>query len=313
MSGPTRDSIEGRVYLDLQNKARREGRPNAELQQLYVLEGFLARLAVSPHRDRFVLKGGVLLAAFGTRRPTRDVDFQALHLANDTATVSAVIGDVAGIVLDDGLIFNSHAARDEDEYSGVRVTMTATLARAQLTFHIDVNVGDPVWPAPVIVSVPRLLGGDALALSGYPLPMVHAEKLVTALQRGTVNTRWRDFADVWTLSGTHPVNGDELRAASRVVADYRGVALARLEEVLDGYPALAQGKWAAWRRKQQMLQLPEEFNDLLQAVIAFADPCPERAHQQPHLEPHRPPLAATNGDVNDRARRDTAGGSPAPA
>lgn len=277
MSGPTRGSVEGRVYLDLQNKARRDGRPNAELQQLYVLEGFLARLAGSPYRERFVLKGGVLLAAFGTRRPTRDVDFQALHVANDTATVRALVIEVAGLVLDDGLVFNTQGARaetirDEDEYSGVRVTMTASLARAQVTFHIDVNVGDPVSPAPALVSVPRLLGGDPLALSGYPLPMVHAEKLVTALQRGTVNTRWRDFADVWTLSGHHPVNGDEVQTALRVVAEHRRVQLARLADVLDGYAALAQGKWGAWRRKQQMLDQPEQFNDLLQAVIAFADP-----------------------------------------
>ncbi len=277
MSGPTRGSVEGRVYLDLQNKARREGRPNAELQQLYVLEGFLARLAGSPYRERFVLKGGVLLAAFGTRRPTRDVDFQALHVANDTATVRALVIEVAGSVLDDGLVFNTQGARaetirDEDEYSGARVTMTASLARAKVTFHIDVNVGDPVWPAPVLVSVPRLLGGDPLALSGYPLPMVHAEKLVTALQRGTVNTRWRDFADVWTLSGEHPVNGDELETALRVVAEHRRAHLAPMAEVLDGYAALARGRWAAWRRKQLMLQLPEEFSDLLQPVIAFADP-----------------------------------------
>jgi hypothetical protein len=277
VSGPTRGSVEGRVYLDLQNKARRDGRPNAELQQLYVLEGFLARLARSPYRERFVLKGGVLLAAFGTRRPTRDVDFQALHVANDTATVRALVIEVAGLVLDDGLVFNTQGARaetirDEDEYSGVRVTMTASLARAQVTFHIDVNVGDPVSPAPVLVSVPRLLGGDPLALSGYPLPMVHAEKLVTALQRGTVNTRWRDFADVWTLSGSHPVNGDEVQTALRVVAEHRRVQLARLADVLDGYAALSQGKWAAWRRKQQMLDQPEQFDDLLQAVIAFADP-----------------------------------------
>ena len=277
MSGPTRGSVEGRVYLDLQNKARRDGRPNAELQQLYVLEGFLARLAGSPYRERFVLKGGVLLAAFGTRRPTRDVDFQALHVANDTATVRALVIEVAGLVLDDGLVFNTQGARaetirDEEEYSGVRVTMTASLARAQVTFHIDVNVGDPVSPAPVLVSVPRLLGGDPLALSGYPLPMVHAEKLVTALQRGTVNTRWRDFADVWALSGRHPVNGDEVQTALRVVAEHRRVQLARLADVLDGYAALAQGKWGAWRRKQQMLDQPEQFNDLIQAVIAFADP-----------------------------------------
>lgn len=277
MSGPTRGSVEGRVYLDLQNKARRDGRPNAELQQLYVLEGFLARLAASPYRERFVLKGGVLLAAFGTRRPTRDVDFQALHVANDTATVRALVIEVAGLVLDDGLVFNTQGARaetirDEEEYSGVRVTMTASLARAQVTFHIDVNVGDPVSPAPVLVSVPRLLGGDPLALSGYPLPMVHAEKLVTALQRGTVNTRWRDFADVWALSGRHPVNGDEVQTALRVVAEHRRVQLARLADVLDGYAALAQGRWGAWRRKQQMLDQPEQFNDLIQAVIAFADP-----------------------------------------
>jgi len=277
VSGPTRGSVEGRVYLDLQNKARRDGRPNAELQQLYVLEGFLARLAGSPYRERFVLKGGVLLAAFGTRRPTRDVDFQALHVANDTATVRALVIEVAGLVLDDGLVFNTQGARaetirDEEEYSGVRVTMTASLARAQVTFHIDVNVGDPVSPAPVLVSVPRLLGGDPLALSGYPLPMVHAEKLVTALQRGTVNTRWRDFADVWALSGRHPVNGDEVQTALRVVAEHRRVQLARLADVLDGYAALAQGKWGAWRRKQQMLDQPEQFNDLIQAVIAFADP-----------------------------------------
>jgi len=276
VSGPTRGSVEGRVYLDLQNKARREGRPNAELQQLYVLEGFLARLAGSPYRERFVLKGGVLLAAFGTRRPTRAVDFQALNVASDTTTVRALVIEVAGLVLDDGLVFNTQGARaetirDDDEYSGVRVTMTASLARAQVTFHIDVNVGDPVSPAPVLVSVPRLLGGDPLALSGYPLPMVHAEKLVTALQRGTVNTRWRDFADVWTLSDRHPVNGDELQTALRVVAEHRRAELVPLADVLDGFAALAQGKWGAWRRKQQMLDQPEHFNDLLQAVITFAD------------------------------------------
>lgn len=150
--------------------------------------------------------------------------------------------------------------------------MAATLARAQLTFHVDVNVGDPVTPAPVLVNVPRLLGGEPLALFGYPLPMVHAEKVVTALQRGTVNTRWRDFADMWTLSGAHPVNGNELQTALRVVADHRSARLTRLADVLDGYATLAQGKWAAWRRKQQMLQLPEQFDDVLHAVIAFADP-----------------------------------------
>lgn len=67
-----------------------------------------------------------------------------------------------------------------------------------------------------------------------------------------------------------PPHRQELQTALRTVADYCGVALARLADVLDGYAALSHG--AAWRRRQQMLHVPEQFHDLLQAVIAFADP-----------------------------------------
>jgi Nucleotidyl transferase AbiEii toxin, Type IV TA system len=69
-----RGTPSGDAYLDLQNQARRTRRQTQELLQLYVLEGFLARLAASAMRERLVLKGGILLAAFGSRRPTRDVD-----------------------------------------------------------------------------------------------------------------------------------------------------------------------------------------------------------------------------------------------
>jgi hypothetical protein len=66
---PTRATVAGRAYLDLQNLARSQGRPTDELHQIYALEGFLARLVVSPYADKLVLKGGVLLAAYDTRRP----------------------------------------------------------------------------------------------------------------------------------------------------------------------------------------------------------------------------------------------------
>ncbi len=79
--------------------------------------------------------------------------------------------------------------REEDEYSGVRDTLTATQAAARLSLYVDINLGDPIWPAPPTVALPRLLGGT-IQLSGYPLPMIYAEKIVTALQRGTANTWW---------------------------------------------------------------------------------------------------------------------------
>lgn len=162
--------------------------------------------------------------------------------------------------------------RDEDQYSGVRVLVEARLASAKLPFHVDVNVGDPIWPAPVTVAVPRLLGGAPIRLSGYPVHMIHAEKIVTAVQRGTTNTRWRDFGDVWTLSRRHPVVGDDLQRAIREVAQGRGAVLIPLSEVLDGYAGIAQTRWAAWRRRGGSDRLPEQFSDVLEGVIRFAEP-----------------------------------------
>jgi len=79
--------------------------------------------------------------------------------------------------------------------------------------------------------------------------MVHAEKIVTAIQRGIANTRWRDFADIHALTRRHDTSGEELRAAIVRVASYRQVTLAPLQDVLEGYPALAQQRRAAWRRR----------------------------------------------------------------
>lgn len=274
---PTRSTTSGRTYLDLQNLARKQSRPTDELHQLYALEGFLARLTASPYAKQFVLKGGVLLAAFGTRRPTRDIDLYADQLPSEVDAMREVVRSIAAIPLDDGLELDPDSAsaesiRDENEYAGVRVTLTGTLSVARLTFHIDINVGDPVWPDPRPIELPRILGGT-IEITGYPLTMVLAEKIVTMMQRGTANTRWRDFVDVYTLTRQHSLNGDELHESMTTVANHRKAELVPLEETLVGFPLLAQPKWAAWRRRQRLEhRLPENFADVLAAVSVFADP-----------------------------------------
>ena len=120
--------------------------------------------------------------------------------------------------------------------------------------------------------MPTLLGQPPISLLGYPLPMVLAEKIVTAIERGTANTRWRDFADVWTLTRRQEVGGDVLGAALRVVAAHRGATLEPLLPALDGYPGMAQARWAAWRRRQNLpVPVPEQFADVLEDVAGFAD------------------------------------------
>lgn len=275
---PTHATQAGARYLALRRLARDSARPTAELFQLYALEGFLARLSRSAARDRLVLKGGMLLAAFDARRPTRDVDLLALRFPGDTEGIRDLVVRIAGGDDDDGLEFDLDATRvatirDEDAYAGTRVTLHAGLATARITFHVDVNVGDPVQPAPTLIALPRILDGEPLTVRAYPLAMILAEKLVTAVQRGDANTRWRDFADVYALTRAASIDGAELEQAIDTVARFRDAARIPLATLLTGLPARAQTRWAAWRGDQGLAdRLPEDFATVLDEVMSFADP-----------------------------------------
>lgn len=103
--------------------------------------------------------------------------------------------------------------------------------------------------------------------------MVYAEKIVTAIARGTTSTRWRDFADIYLLARHHPVDGNELSASIHEVARHRGTTLAPLAQTLAGYGAIGQQRWDAWRRKQLLDdRLPSTFADVIDSVITFTDP-----------------------------------------
>jgi hypothetical protein len=274
---PSRATAAGRAYLDLRKRALAERRPVDELFQFYVLECFLDRLTATSLAERLVLKGGVLLAAFGERRPTRDIDFLAQDQDNDPGAVRSAIIQIARIPLDDGVVFDHETTtvtriRGEETYPGVRVTMGTRLFSARPQFHVDVNVGDPITPPAGDVVIPRLLGGE-LIVRGYPLAMVFAEKAVTAIARGTASTRWRDFADMYLLARRHPLDGTQLSQSIRAVGLHRGTELMPLSEVLAGYGETGQRQWAAWRRRQLLEnRLPELLTDVVETVVQFADP-----------------------------------------
>lgn len=273
---PTRTSKAGQLYLALQRKARSEGRSTAELLQLAALEAFVDRLSTSARAPDVVLKGGVLLAAYELRRPTRDVDLSATRISNDVSSVRALIDEIVAEPRDDGWVYEpsaSEAIREADVYSGVRVTVPCTLARARIVFHVDVNIGDVVWPPPATVSIPRLLGDTPIELAGYSLSMILAEKLVTAVQRGIANTRWRDFADVYLMTGKHVLDAREVRESIRRVALHRRAVLVPLSTVWAGLAELAQRKWSAWVRKQNLVdRLPLEFDTVIRANRVFGEP-----------------------------------------
>lgn len=279
---PQHGTPAGDATLAIQKLARETGADVQELQTLYVLEALLARIATSSHRDDFVLKGGVLLAAFAARRPTRDIDLQATGFSNEADDVAERVREIAAMEIPDGVVFDVDSItasairdRDPDQYAGVRIRLVGLLGRARLTVGIDVNFGDPICPEPQLIELPRIVPLDqpAVVLLGYPLAMVLAEKIVTALDLGEGNTRWRDFADVYTLTRLHSVESDTLRNSLEAVATHRGVTLVPVLPALVEMPERAQTKWRAWRaRVGRQKELPEAFAQVLNDIARFSDP-----------------------------------------
>jgi hypothetical protein len=253
MTQPTRQTSAGRACLDVQNRARREGRGTEELLTLYVVERRLARLSASRYAEQFVLKGGMLLAANDARRPTADVDALARHIPNDEDTVVARITEVAGQPFeDDGVAFLTDTAvarpiREEAVYPGVRVAMDSRIATDVVRFRLDVNLGDPVTPAPrLLIELPPLRPEAApVRVLGYPIETVVVEKRATAIVLGAANTRVRNYADVYTLTGRHDLIHGAVHAALDATARFRGVEIARLSSVIDDLVELREPTYTA--------------------------------------------------------------------
>ncbi|AWL40711.1 MULTISPECIES: nucleotidyl transferase AbiEii/AbiGii toxin family protein [unclassified Streptomyces] len=280
MANPTRATTAGRIYHDLRNLARRNGRSTDEVMVEYVLERFLYRLGSSPlGRQHFILKGGLLLAQFGARRTTRDIDILGHAFSGEEAEIIRRIAAIAATEVDDGVTYDSATLRtvpirEEDEYHGLRLSMAASVARARLKLQLDISFGDPVTPGPQIINYPQQLTSDSFQLLGYPLATVIAEKLSTAVSLGDLNTRDRDYADLYRLLTLNDLNSEDLAAALTATATHRGIQLKPLSATITDLAERRQSSYAAWRRRQgpSSAGYPNLFTDVVGLVVTFADP-----------------------------------------
>jgi hypothetical protein len=223
----------------------------------------------------------MLLASFGARRPTVDADALARNMASDEEAVARRVVEIAVIDdTDDGVVFmpetvTTAVIRDDAQYSGVRVTMVAQLATAQIKLRLDINFGDPVTPAPREVELPTLRpASPPVRVLGYPVETVLAEKLVTAIELGRANSRVRDFVDLHLLTGTQVVQCGALRDALTATAEFRGTDLILLERAADGLGELRDSTFVAYRKGmgEAGASLPPRFSDTVDAAVSFVDP-----------------------------------------
>jgi len=218
----------------------------------------------------------MLLATLGARRATQDIDLLARDLDVEHASVAEVVARIATIDVDDGVRYDTEQLttrdiRDDEIYGGIRVAMPAHLDRANITFRLDLNVGDPVTPAPVDVDYPSLLG-ESFKLRAYPIATVVAEKVVTMMQRGETNTRERDIADIIVLTRRHAIDSGQLIAAINSTAAHRGAAVRPLRQVIGQLGAVRQSAWQAFLRRAELdAELPRSYRAALDEVCALLD------------------------------------------
>ena len=230
MAKPVRN-IGASVRARLLALSREKGQALDLLLTRYALERLLYRLSVSPNRDRFVLKGAMLITTWfdDPHRVTRDVDLLG-YGDPSPEPVLATFREIASIAANDGLTFDTEALRvdlirEDLEYGGLRLRTTATLDGARISVVIDIGFGDAVEPGIEEIDLPVLLDLPAPHLRAYARETVIAEKFQAMVAFGRANSRMKDFYDVWVLAKSYDFNGDRLAQAIAATFDRRRTPL----------------------------------------------------------------------------------------
>jgi predicted nucleotidyltransferase component of viral defense system len=220
------------VHTRLVNHAKGRGLDPTLVFTRYALERFLYRLGQSPHADRFILKGAVLLSAWlgDVGRATRDVDFLGVGDLSDEALVGLITDVCRHSVDEDGMVYDVDTIRvarirDENAYGGRRVTLVGRLGDGRISVQVDVGLGDATVPDPEWVDLPTILDAAAPKLRAYRPETVIAEKLHAIVRLGVANTRLKDYYDLVALSRTHSFDAGSLRAALEATFSRRGTDL----------------------------------------------------------------------------------------
>jgi hypothetical protein len=273
-------NIEASIRAQLQNKARQTNRPFAEILQYYSMERFLYRFSKSPYASQFILKGALVFTALNVsqRRTTLDIDFLA-RFDNQTESIEKVIKDICKvIVIPDGLVFDPQTVRgqkikEDADYEGVRIKFTGFLEKARIPMQIDVGFGDIIYPNPKTFEYPVILDLPKPHLKGYPLESIVSEKFEAMVKLGLLNSRMKDFYDIWLMMRQFDFNGMNLVEALKKTFKHRKTELPFkkplfAEEIYDD-KSDRQTLWKAFLKKGDIKHAPDKLSDTAKAIEKF--------------------------------------------
>ncbi|MGC8593971.1 MAG: nucleotidyl transferase AbiEii/AbiGii toxin family protein [Candidatus Kryptoniota bacterium] len=273
-------NLQASVRARLQNKAKEANSPFLEILQYYGMERFLYRVSCSKFADKFILKGALMFTVWQVpeRRTTLDIDFLA-NYNNQVATIEKIIKDICDVpVIPDGLVFDAETVKgqrikEEMEYEGVRVKFIGLLGRSRIPMQIDFGFGDAVYPAPKIIDYPVILDFPEPHLRGYPPESMVSEKFEAMVRLGLLNSRMKDFYDIWLMMHQFNFNGLHLVEAIKRTFNRRKTPLPKdnlffAEEIYDE-KSDRQTLWRAFLKKSDIKLAPERLSDTAREIKNF--------------------------------------------
>ncbi|MBK8467524.1 MAG: nucleotidyl transferase AbiEii/AbiGii toxin family protein [Chloracidobacterium sp.] len=247
----------------------------------YGVERFLYRLSISPHKDRFLLKGAALFSLWfdAPHRPTKDLDLLGFG-SNDIYTLEDKIRSICKVQTEDGLEFLTETVRGEqirkeEAYQGVRIKFVAKLGQARIPLQVDVGFGDVVTPEPRIADFPTLLEFPAPRLKVYPKETVVAEKFEAMVKLGEANGRLKDFWDLNYMIAEFEFDGELLQSALRATFENRqspfptALPIALRDEFAEN--AVVVARWRAFINRNR-IERSKDPSDIIRHVRAFLEP-----------------------------------------
>ncbi len=275
-------NIAASVHQRLLTKARESSRPFNELLQYFAIERFIYRLSRSPHADKFILKGALMFSVWcgPASRPTMDIDLLG-KIDNRLEVISAAIKDACLMDVEaDGIFFNTETVEavritEDAEYEGVRVRVHGSLGNARVSIQIDIGFGDVIVPNPNTVLYPAILDFPVPELKGYTMESTIAEKFQAMVKLGILNSRMKDFYDIWILSRSFDFKGEVLAEAVEKTFANRNTPITLNAAVFDPSFGIDMDKnvqWQGFIRKTKLIDTPGSFEEVIAVVKLFLEP-----------------------------------------
>lgn len=273
-------NIPASVRQRLLNRAKTDRRPFNELLQYYAMERFLYRFSLSAHADRFILKGALMLRIWRSPgfRPTMDIDMLGITSNKGTEIIRQIQEIMVVDVEPDGLDFDPNSIQSERitedaNYKGIRLRFLGKLEKARIHMQLDIGFGDAVYPKLEKLEFPTILDFPAPYLLCYSRESSIAEKFEAMVKLGILNSRMKDFYDIWLLSRLYDFDGNTLTEAIRITFERRGTKLSpKIEAFTESFMDTKQTQWNVFWKRLQQQHVPASFKEIVIMVDNFISP-----------------------------------------